>query len=97
MAKLFFIALGGGIGSVLRYAVSGFMSKPYPAFPWGTLVINLVGSFIIGLLWGLSEKSFFPSEWRHFLFAGVLGGFTTFSAYNLEDFQLLRSGKTFRR
>ncbi len=81
---------GGGIGSLLRYGVSGAFSKSGSNFPLGTLLVNLSGSFLIGLLWGISEKAVFHPNWRMFLFTGILGGFTTFSAYGLETFNLLR-------
>lgn len=93
MAKILFILAGGGIGSLLRYGLSGAFSKTSSNFPLGTLLVNLIGSFLIGLLWGISEKAVFHPNWRMFIFAGVLGGFTTFSAYGLESFNLLREGK----
>ncbi|OGX48738.1 MAG: hypothetical protein A2216_01160, partial [Omnitrophica WOR_2 bacterium RIFOXYA2_FULL_45_12] len=62
--------------------------------PLGTLLVNLTGSFLIGLLWGISEKAIFHPNWKIFLFTGILGGFTTFSAYGLETFNLLRDGRT---
>lgn len=93
MAKILLVLAGGGIGSLLRYGASGVFSKVGPGFPIGTLLVNLIGSFLIGLLWGISEKAAFHPIWRMFLFTGILGGFTTFSAYGLETFNLLREGK----
>ena len=93
MAKILLVLAGGGIGSLLRYGASGVFSKVGPGFPIGTLLVNLIGSFLIGLLWGISEKAVFHPNWRVFLFTGILGGFTTFSAYGLETFNLLRHGK----
>ncbi len=93
MVKILFVLAGGGIGSLLRYGVSGAFSKSGANFPLGTLLVNLSGSFLIGLLWGISEKAVFHPNWKMFIFAGVLGGFTTFSAYGLESFNLLREGK----
>ena len=93
MAKILLVLAGGGIGSLLRYGASGVFSKVGSGFPLGTLLVNLGGSFLIGLLWGISEKAVFHPNWRVFLFTGILGGFTTFSAYGLETFNLLREGK----
>ena len=92
----FLLVLGGGaIGSLLRYGVSGAFSKAGANFPLGTLLVNLSGSFLIGLFWGISEKAVFHPNWKAFIFTGVLGGFTTLSAYSLENFHLLRSGENF--
>ena len=93
MVKILLVLAGGGIGSLLRHGASGVFSKVGPGFPIGTLLVNLIGSFLIGLLWGISEKAAFNSSWRMFLFTGILGGFTTFSAYGLETVNLLREGK----
>ena len=90
MAKILLVLAGGGIGSLLRYGVSGVFAKAGADFPLGTLLVNLTGSFLIGLFWGISEKAVFHPNWKIFLFTGILGGFTTFSAYGLETFNLLR-------
>ena len=62
-------------------------------FPLGTLLVNLIGSFIIGLAWGFFETNSFSPNLRAFLFIGVLGGFTTFSSFSLETMNLLRDGE----
>jgi CrcB protein len=62
-------------------------------FPYGTLVVNLAGSFFIGLAWGLLENTHVSSNFRSFLFIGIFGGFTTFSSYSLETLNLLRDGE----
>ncbi len=62
-------------------------------FPWGTLAVNLTGSFAIGLLWGVFEVENMSSNARHFIFVGLLGGFTTFSTFALESFSLFRDGE----
>ena len=85
------VALGGGIGSVARYLCQKWAYSIYPHhFPWGTLVVNVIGSLVIGLLWGISFKSFESNEsWKLFLMVGLCGGFTTFSAYSLEGLALI--------
>ena len=86
------VALGGGIGSVLRYGASLVINTKY--FPWSTLVVNIIGSFLIGLILALSIKEeSFLYHWKLFLATGVCGGFTTFSAFSLENMELLQSGK----
>ena len=74
------VASGGAVGAVLRFVVSTLFASPVAVFPWGTLVVNVVGSGLIGLAAGLGVSG----EWRLFLVTGVLGGFTTFSAFSLE-------------
>ncbi|MDD5020198.1 MAG: fluoride efflux transporter CrcB [Candidatus Omnitrophica bacterium] len=94
MVKLILIALGGALGAVARYIVSGLDYKySYGIFPISTFVVNLTGSLLIGLLWGLSEVVAVSSNTRMFIFIGVLGGFTTFSTYALENFNLWRDGE----
>jgi CrcB protein len=85
------VALGGAAGSVLRYALSTFFRTAVPgSFPLGTLVVNLLGSFLIGLCAAWLERGM---PWiRPWLMAGFLGGFTTFSAFSLENMKLLRDG-----
>ncbi len=92
--KLLFIAIGGAIGALLRYAISGLTYKHLDGvFPWGTLSVNLIGSFTAGFLWGLFERAVIPPNLRTFVFIGVLGAFTTFSTYSLESFNLFRDGE----
>lgn len=94
MLNLFFIGIGGAIGAVLRYIVSGLDYKfSNGVFPISTLVINLAGSFIIGFLWGLFEVFVVSPTLRMFIFIGILGGFTTFSTFALENFNLIRDGE----
>ena len=95
MSKLVLIALGGALGALLRFALSALFYRQFgEAFPWGTLTVNLVGCFTIGLLWAFSEASVLPRTAEPFLFAGCLGAFTTFSTYGLESINLLRQGAT---
>ncbi|MFC1591405.1 fluoride efflux transporter CrcB [Thermodesulfobacteriota bacterium] len=95
MIKLLAIALGGAIGALFRYGLSGavhaFLSGMYP---WGTLAVNLIGSFLIGFLWHVSEEVILAPHLKMFVFVGILGGFTTFSTYMLETMHLLRDGET---
>ena len=90
--KIILVLAGGAIGTLARFYTSGFAQKYVSnGFPIGTLTVNLVGSFIIGLLWGLFENQ--PStQLRTFLFVGILGGFTTFSAYSIETLNLFKDG-----
>ncbi len=88
------LAAGGAIGSLMRYSLSGLTYNYINGiFPWGTLVVNLAGSFAIGFLWGIFEIENMSPEIRNFVFAGILGGFTTFSTFTLESFNLLRDGE----
>ncbi len=94
MVKLIIIAFGGAIGAVLRYVISEI---PYryiaPMFPYGTLLVNLLGAFFIGMLFELSQRIEIPSEWRIFVFIGIIGAFTTFSTFALESVNLIRDGE----
>lgn len=98
MKSVLFVALGGALGSVARFKLSGLIL--HQAFGWrfpaGTFVINVVGCLVIGILAGLAVKDdYFSPDLRIFLFTGILGGFTTFSAFGLETFYLLRRGEVF--
>lgn len=88
------IALGGALGSVLRFAAVGYLTPLLNyRFPFGTFVVNIVGSFLIGVAYVLLvEKTTLPIEWRLFFITGILGGFTTFSAFSLEILQLWQEG-----
>ena len=87
------VALGGAIGASLRYGLGLLLFKPQFIFPWPTWWINILGCLCAGIFFALSQK--FPilqQETRLFLMVGVLGGFTTFSSFGLEIFQLIRLG-----
>jgi CrcB protein len=93
MVKNFLMAgLGGMIGSMLRYAaVLLLKNKP---FPYATYCVNIVGSFIIGIVAGYALKNAtFNTEWRLFVATGICGGFTTFSSFSLESMQLLQQNR----
>ena len=96
MTKLFLIGAGGFIGSVLRYLVSGLAQtlSQSIAFPYGTLAVNILGCFCIGLLSELFDvRSIIGTDTRAFLVVGILGGFTTFSAFGNETMNLIREGE----
>jgi CrcB protein len=90
------VALGGALGSVARYAVSlGAVRWLGAGFPWGTLLVNVAGSFAIGLLAALATADGRPAlgaDARAFVMIGILGGFTTFSSFSLETLTLARTG-----
>lgn len=92
---LLLVGIGGAAGSVLRYLVSFYMQKPITSgFPYGTLAVNVLGCLLIGAIFGLSERfQWFTEEWRIFLAVGFCGGFTTFSAFALENVKLLQGGQ----
>lgn len=91
------VALGGAVGSVGRYLVAGFAARlpAYAGFPLGTLLVNVSGSLAIGLAAGFAENRqlVFSVPWL-LVVVGILGGYTTFSAYSLETLTLLRAGQS---
>ena len=94
MVKSLLIAgLGGFIGTALRFLISRYIQISFfSEFPWGTFIVNIAGSFLIGIFLGISEKGAVMSpEWRIFLTIGICGGFTTFSSLSNETFILLQS------
>ncbi len=94
MWKLLFVGLGGAIGTICRYLISSIDARwSNGIFPLSTLLINVAGSFAIGFLWGLFERSVISPHVRIFVFVGILGGFTTFSTFSLENFNLIRDGE----
>lgn len=92
---LLWIAFGGALGSVFRYLLQyGFGSILGLMLPWGTLTANLVGSFLIGIIYAIFDR--FPlldPQWKFFLASGFCGGFTTFSAFSYETLQMIKSGQ----
>ncbi len=97
MGKLFLAGIGGFVGSALRYAVAGFVQNWSGSirFPFGTLAVNLAGCLVIGFLSQLAEtRGIFSADVRTLIFIGVLGGFTTFSAFGNETINLWRDGES---
>jgi len=97
MIKNFLIVgLGGAVGSMLRYAVQKFFqAQTAAAFPTGTLLVNIAGCFLIGILWSLVSRSLtWNDEMKLLLMTGFCGGFTTFSAFTLEGIGLLKENRT---
>lgn len=96
-APILWVALGGALGAALRYLGAGLaMRMMGPGFPWGTLAVNVIGSVLIGVLAALlleRAPSSGPSAWAAFAITGVLGGFTTFSAFSLDAITLLERGR----
>jgi CrcB protein len=96
LKTILLVGTGGFIGSVMRYLVQVFVEKGLMStFPYGTLIANVAGSFIIGMVFALAEKgSLLSAEWRIFLAVGVCGGFTTFSSFAYNNFTMLKEGAT---
>jgi len=92
---LLLVAIGGALGSMARYGAASAVNRfAQSAFPWGTLAVNIVGSFLIGLLMVVLFKA---GEWREsgrlLLVTGVMGGFTTFSSFSWETWKLIEDGR----
>lgn len=91
---LMLVALGGALGSVLRYLVGKLMgSQADIAWPWHTLVVNITGAFLLGLLIVIAARSGWPGWWRPFLAVGILGGYTTFSTLSVEAVEMALHGR----
>lgn len=87
------VAAGGAIGAVLRYVLGGWIQgRLGPDFPWGTFIVNVSGSLLIGVVLGLVERGALSAEARLFLAVGILGGYTTFSTFSYETLQLIEDG-----
>lgn len=92
--KIILIFAGSGLGGVARYGMQILVFRIHPfTFPLGTFFVNIIGCFLIGLFYALSEKgNLLTPEWRLALTTGFCGGFTTFSTFSFENINLLRTG-----
>jgi fluoride exporter len=95
MLNALLVMLGGGIGALARYWLQGLVHRSTgPGFPYGTVVVNVAGCFVIGLLMvGMEERFLVNPSLRIFLTIGILGGFTTFSSFSYETIALMRDGE----
>jgi len=90
------LGLGGALGTVARYWINGLVSRHFPSFPMGTLVINITGSFLIGLFAAMTAPDgrwLVSPTFRAFFIAGLCGGYTTFSSFSLQTLDLARAGE----
>lgn len=86
--------MGGGIGATLRYLIFYYFERMHHSvFPWPTFIVNLVGSFLIGFLWGFFDKYYVSPGLRMFVFVGILGSFTTFSTYAFDIASMIHDGQ----
>ncbi len=94
MYTILLVGIGGFIGATLRYVLGGWIQNSFVSFPVGTLTINTIGSFFLGLIMYLSEyQGLFSNQTRIFLTIGILGAFTTLSTFGYESFRLLDDSK----
>jgi CrcB protein len=97
MLTYLWIAIGGALGSVARFWLSGVAANRFgETFPWGTILVNVSGSFLIGVLaalFGFGGRFSAAADLRQFLVVGICGGYTTFSAFSMQTFDLARSGQ----
>lgn len=95
MINYLVISLGAALGGVFRYGLASFIQKRVESFfPYGTLVVNILGSFVLGfIMYYLDEKDFLSPEMRLFLTVGLCGGFTTFSTFSYETLNLIRNSQ----
>mgnify|MGYP001553348423 CR=1 FL=1 len=94
MKILLVVGVGSFIGGAARYLVTLLIQNKFlSTFPYGTLAVNIIGCFLIGVIYGLSEKGNLSGEWRIFLATGIMGGFTTFSSFSNDTVSMLRDAQ----
>lgn len=95
MTKYLIVAFGGAVGSMLRFWAGGYVSSRLGTrFPYGTFVINITASFLIGLIMTLlAERAHWSPNWRYLLVVGFLGGYSTFSSFEYESFRVFEDGE----
>ena len=100
MSTYLWVAIGGALGSVARFWMGAAVAAVTgPQFPWGTILINIIGSFVIGffaVLTGPAGRIVVPGDARAFVLVGLCGGYTTFSAFSLQTFELAQDGEWLR-
>ena len=96
MKQALLVGTGSFLGGIARYLLSLLVQqKVMSVFPYGTLAVNISGCFLIGIVFGYGEKEILHPDWKIFLATGLLGGFTTFSAFSNESLGLMRIGNTY--
>ncbi len=96
MNQILIVAVGGALGSVLRFLIQRFfVISVAVTFPMGTFIVNILGCLLIGIIWGIKTKNGISDEATLFLMTGLCGGFTTFSAFSSESVVLLHQDKFF--
>lgn len=90
--QLLLIAAAGALGAVARYGLSGWIQDRAAFFPWGTLAVNVLGSFLLGFAFRYLESTTLPAEWRQAVIIGFLGAFTTFSTFSYEAVAMAQDG-----
>jgi CrcB protein len=94
MKIVLLVGLGSFIGGISRYLVTLFIQNKFlSSFPFGTLVVNITGCFLIGVIYGFSDRGSMNAEWRIFFATGIMGGFTTFSSFSNETVSMLRDAQ----
>lgn len=94
MKTILAIGAGSFIGGIMRYLLSQVIqNRSLTNFPFGTLSVNILGCLLIGIIYGLADKGSMSTDWRLFAATGVLGGFTTFSAFSYETVSMMREGQ----
>ncbi len=92
MQSYLLVFLGGGLGSICRYGIAHFLEQQQYHFPWATFCANILSCILLGVLVGLSTRGGFPTPAKFLLMTGFCGGFSTFSTFTNETYQLLQNG-----